>query len=149
MAADNAGLFVSVQHPVTMRWTIFEDDGETGWLYVTKPNSMEPESDCFVYNRQTPAESLPPDHPRDTPPRITKDFASGLAVQRPNSEDEISLRWSEAGSAALVLLRSQPAAMIVVGEPRGWSKAISRQGPFGHPWSPERYEPLFGHAAAR
>ena len=29
--------FLSERHPGSNRWAVFEDDGRTGWLYITEP----------------------------------------------------------------------------------------------------------------
>jgi hypothetical protein len=45
-----SGFVVTSQHPESKRWAIFEEDGPCAYLYLTKPDTLEPERDCWVYN---------------------------------------------------------------------------------------------------
>jgi hypothetical protein len=47
-------MFVSEPHPGSRRFAVFEDDGTTGYLYLTEPNGSKIAKDCWVYN-QIPA----------------------------------------------------------------------------------------------
>ena len=136
-------ILLSMQHLESKRWVIFEDDGDAGWLYVTGPDSLRPESSCFVYNRMQPPASIGREHPHEVAPPVTRGYASSEAVVSFISEADLEVRWSPAGAAAVVLERGDPRAMVVVGEPLGWSKGLSRDGPYGHPWSPTNYERFF------
>jgi hypothetical protein len=45
---------VMEQHPISRRNAVFDDDGISAWLYLTRPNSEEPVRDCWLYNRIAP-----------------------------------------------------------------------------------------------
>src|SRR5262245_1909246 len=135
----SSDILLSLQDPDSKRWAIFEDDGETGWLYMTRPDSLRPASSCLVYNRQPPPQSIARDQARDAAPPATRTHASSEALVAAVSEAELEVRWASSGTAAVVLLRGDPRAMVIVGEPLGWSKALSREGPYGHPWSAATY----------
>lgn len=36
---------ISDYNEISKRWTVFEDDGISGWLYLTEPNSKKPIAD--------------------------------------------------------------------------------------------------------
>jgi hypothetical protein len=45
------GLFISDYNNYFQKWLIFEDDGITGWAYLTDKTSKNILVDCWVYNR--------------------------------------------------------------------------------------------------
>src|SRR3954447_26335589 len=96
--------FLSLQHPTTKRWAVFEDDGTSAWLTVTEPDVPKPVGDCFVYNCHPPAAGLPASPDRTRPPPITTRFASGTAHRPGVTTDRVRLAWTRSGSAAAVLL---------------------------------------------
>jgi hypothetical protein len=130
---------LTLQHPTTRRWAVFEDDGTSGWLLVTEPDVPKPVGDCFVYNCRRPAKELPRSWDGSGQPPITKPFASATAHWPGGSLDRIRLTWTRGGSAAVVLMDDEPVAFLVVGEERGYSRGIAVDGPYGHPWSDERF----------
>jgi hypothetical protein len=135
--------FNSVQHPATKRWAVFEDDGRSAWLYITEPDRARPVADCFVYNCQPPADELPPTWDRASPPPITTVYASPSAFHPNVSPDQVRVGWNTKGDAAVVMIDGKAVALLVAGESRGYSKAITVDGPYGHPWDERRFVEQF------
>jgi hypothetical protein len=140
---ENERPFHSVQHPVTRRWAVLEDNGTAAWLYVTEPDVPKPVADCFVYNCQPPADELPKSWDRAGPPPITTRYASDSAYRPGVSADRVRVGWTERGDAVTALVDDEPVAFLVVGEPRGYSRAIAVDGPYGHPWDEARFAACF------
>jgi hypothetical protein len=138
-----ARLLKTLQHPTTGRWAIVEDYGTSAWLLVTEPNSQKPVGDCFIYNCQPPEGELPSSCDRTSPPPIVRKYASDAASHPGVSADRIRLAWTRSGNAVLVLLDETPFAFLVAGEKRGFSRGVAVEGPYGHPWSEERFLEVF------
>ena len=47
-------LFLDEQHPISRRFAVLEDDGNSAWLYLTEPNGERPCADAWVYDRIAP-----------------------------------------------------------------------------------------------
>jgi hypothetical protein len=43
----------------------------------------------------------------------------------------------------MVLIGQEPVSFLLVAEKRGYSKGISKSGPFGEPWNQELFERYF------
>jgi hypothetical protein len=136
--------FLSLQHAATKRWAVFEDDGDSAWLYVTEPETQKPVGDCLVYNRAAPEEAISKWLSRSRPPPITKAFASSVAHRPRITADHLKVAWARGGDATAVFLDDKPLAFLVVGEKRGYSCAIAVDGPWGHPWDDTRFAEFFG-----
>jgi hypothetical protein len=127
------------------RHAILADDGRTGILYLHAP-SEDPartgavEATCFVYNRIDPIEPGEVPTYRPGPPPIAKGYASAQAVCRTPTTQAWRLIWSSDGKAVALLRDDAPWAIASLDEPRGFSKAIQVQGPWGSPWSDVVYE---------
>ena len=51
VSGEAGDLFLSDQHPVSRRWAIVEDDGRSGWLYLSEPAATRVAAHCWLYNR--------------------------------------------------------------------------------------------------
>jgi hypothetical protein len=131
------GPFISEQHPVSRRYAVLEDDGRTGWLYLTVGRESRPVADVWVYNRFAPTEQVENDD-RSRPPAIVKRFTAGdVAVDDPG-RFEWRFRWSADGEAVALLRDGVIVALIGRGERRGCSAGIAAACPWGGPLSAQR-----------
>ena len=135
MPENPDSIFLSEQPPATRRWAILEDDGVSAWLYITEPYAEKPAAHCFVYNRIPPIPGSDIAKYRNGPPPVTVSYASEEAHWPTVDEQDLGVTWSEDGSVAVASLAGEPVAMLRVGERRGYSKALSKEGPFGKPWN--------------
>jgi hypothetical protein len=124
------------------RHAILADDGVTGILYLHAPSddaakTGEVEATCFAYNRVDPIETKEVQSYRPNPPPIAKGYASDDAVCRRPESHKWKLTFSLDGTAVLLKRDGKPWAMVSVGVPQGYSKAIEAPGPWGSPWSNE------------
>jgi hypothetical protein len=135
---------LSEQHPDSRRWAIFEDDGRSGWLYLTEPDRTAIAGDCWVYNR-IPAPDLSEIAAfRPGPPPAAQGFAGPAALVVEPDASRMRLLWAGDGGAVALLADGTPLGFLVAGEPRGTSRNLARTGPWGHTWDQSRYERLFG-----
>ena len=71
-------IFLDEMHPISRRFAVFEDDGNSAWLYLTEPNTRRPVADALVYNRIAPPRCEEVESFRPSPPPA----ASALQVKR-------------------------------------------------------------------
>jgi hypothetical protein len=127
------------------RHAILADDSVTGILYLhaasqNPAKTGDVEAACFAYNRVDPIDPGDVERYRPNPPPIAKGYASRVAVCPKPDLHEWKLTFSAAGDAALLMRDGIPWAMISLAAPRGFSKAIEAQGPWGSPWSEEIHQ---------
>ena len=138
-------IFVCSYSEISHRHAILEDDGQTAWLYLHEPSpdpqrSGEVEADCFAYNRCQPIEVKDVQKYRPGPPPIAKGYASDRAVCRKPDVHEWRLIWSKNGESVVLMRDGDCWCFITPDSPRGHSKAIRAEGPWGSPWSDDLYE---------
>jgi hypothetical protein len=144
MADEN--LFRDDEHPVSGRFAVLEDDGTSIWLYLTESGTRKPVSDAWVYNRVAPPPMEAIKSYRGGPPPAAQGYASESALCEDPLACEWSFVWSSDGDAVAAVKDGQPVALIVVGQPGGYSRELVQDGPWGHPWSDELYRQKFGAA---
>jgi hypothetical protein len=129
-------IFLSDENPVSGRWAILEDNGNSAWLYITKPGTQQPEKDAFVYSPVQPIERLNIEDIKEhgAPPILTKDLATDSSVLLNAKASEFRFRWSADGESVSVLYLGKPISMIVKESERGYSSALGKEGFFGLPW---------------
>ena len=144
MADDN--LFLEAEHPASRRFAVLEDDGKSAWLYLTESNSRKPAADAWVYNRiaAPPTEAIK--SYRGGPPPAAQGYASETALCDDPAAHEWSFVWSSDGEAVAVVKDGEPVAFVVLGQKGGYSRALTKDGPWGHPWSDELFRSKFSAA---
>jgi hypothetical protein len=145
MAAS--GLFLSAEHPLSKRTAILEEEGGTAYLYLTAPREMRPEGDVVVYSTgvlASKAEALKAAQ-SGLPPPLTTEVASTDAVIRDVTPADFSFKWTTDGQGVALIRKGKPVAMILPGpqKPRGYSRALARDGFFGKPWDQAVYGSSF------
>jgi hypothetical protein len=128
--SPDVGPFISDQHPQSRRHAILEDDGRTGWLYLTAPDELRPIADVWVYNRASPADHVDRTD-RSRPPPIVKRFAGSGAVVREPERSGWHLRWSVDGETVALERDGAVAALITSGRKRGYSANVLSDSPWG------------------
>lgn len=132
------------ESPDGRRLAIFEDNGSSAWLYLASASNHDVEKDAFVYSPQPPRAELNRDGMRDgEPPILTQEYASEHAVVDIEDEMALSIVWSDSGKSLAVFHNETVLAAIYEDEPQGYSKALSKRGGFGKPWSQSKFEQFF------
>jgi len=139
-------IFLDSKHAVSGRFAVLEEMGGTAWLYLTHPELPKPEKDAIVYTRNKLAsmEEVQAEARRGQPPPLAKEYASEGAIIPYARLDEFNIKWSFDGQSVAVLRNNVPLTMILADANRGYSKALSKSGPFGEPWDQQIYERVFG-----
>lgn len=140
------GIFLSSRNPVSGRQAVFEDNGTSAWLYLTEAGSQRPERDVFVYSPIAPVakECAMAEAKAGQPPPLAADYAVASAPFSGASAASLSFQWSADGEAIGLLHAGEPLAMIAAESKQGFSKAVSRPGPYGLPWDETVYRTRFG-----
>ena len=139
-------LFLEDMHPASRRLAVLEDDGTSAWLYLSEPESRKPAADAWVYNRIAAPPPQAIKSYRGGPPPAAQGYASNAALCEDPTAHEWSFVWSPDGESVAIAKDGEPAALITVGEKRGYSRELLKDGPWGHPWSDELFQLKFGAA---
>ncbi|BCU77820.1 hypothetical protein llg_25350 [Luteolibacter sp. LG18] len=140
---DEEDLFLSLGSEASGRAAVVEGDGYSVWLYLTAPGQQRPVADGIVCSLVPPTDELVSPYGDGGPPVLLRKHASDMAVQTGFSAGDIGLLFSQDGHSVAVILRGEPWAYISHTENRGYSKGLSLDGPFGHPWDQEEFDRLF------
>jgi hypothetical protein len=134
-------MLASQQHPGSRRWAVFEDDGVSGWLYLTFPGIERPAADCWIYNRVAAPERLnPAEHFGGPPLAIRSVVKRGSRLRR---APKVKFGWAEDGESVALFIGGEPWGMIVKGEKRGYSICLAKDCSWGHPWDERLFQTLF------
>jgi hypothetical protein len=145
MTEEDDLLFISETNTVSGLSFVFEDDGDTGWLYLLEWESQMPTGDCWVYNRipPIPVEAVS-DYPnRGMAPPVAEGYAGDQAVIIDPVQDDFQWKWSADGKSIVLFRLSSPLCCIVSGNKRGYSKLLLHEGPWGNPWDQAIYDATF------
>lgn len=138
-------MFLSDQHPISRRFAEFEDDGTTGYLYLTEPESRKVARDCWLYNRIPAPDPSEIKHYRGSPPPAAKGHAGPDAQLATPSEEAVSFLWSSDGNSVCAMIDGEPVGFLILGEPGhgGYSRHLIKEGPWGKPWNEGRFREVF------
>ena len=138
-------IFISDVHPLSNRWAILDDNGNSAWLYLSAPGVQQPEKDAFAYSPVEPVAELNIDAIRQgIPPILTRELASSDAVIRSMDTAQVNFVWAADGESVAIAYQGRLLAMIVSGSERGYSAALAKDGEFGQPWDESVFEQHFG-----
>jgi hypothetical protein len=136
------GPFLSEQHPRSGRYAVFEDDGTTGYLYLSAPHVPRPVQDCWIYNR-IPAPTSLAGGERDAPPPVPASHCVPSAQQSEAPDPgRLQLQWSMDGESVALLLDGLPLGLLSAAEPAGYARYLTQPCPWGRPWDEACYTRL-------
>jgi hypothetical protein len=142
------GPFVSEQNPTSRRWAVFEDDGVSGWLYLTEPESERPTSDCWIYNGLAITESAEEYRSRGMAPPAPSSYIGPEAEMIEADESAFSFQWAHDGESVALFMNDLLMGFIVSGQQRGFSRYLVKEGSWGNPLDEELYSIVFGQKAS-
>jgi hypothetical protein len=141
-------LFLSEQHPVSRRWAVFEDDGESAWLYLTQPDKEKPERACWIYNGITPpVDADPLEYAADgKAPPVVGEYAGPGALYSGEYPPEVRFLWSSDGESVGAIINGSVLGFLDGTDARlgAYSKNLARKGPWGEPWNEEVFHKVLG-----
>lgn len=136
-------IFLSDFNSISNRWVIFEDDGISGWLYLTKENEKKPQYDCWIYNRIEAPSKRDLRKYRDAPPPATDEYTGENAFVSSSRELNIKFKWTKDGNAVALLINEKPYGYISTKNNKGYSMNLVREGPWGTPFNHSEYVSMF------
>jgi hypothetical protein len=131
------------QHPVSRRWAVFDDEGDSAWLYLTERDEPRPIADCWVYNRVPAPQPAEIARYRGGPPPACIGHAGPDARYQGPEPPVVRFLWSPDGESVAVWINGRELGYIVSGGRRGFSRHLLQAGPWGQPWDEPRYRAVF------
>jgi hypothetical protein len=113
----SADLFLSDLNQFSLRGAIVEDDGETGYLYLTEPGSSRIAAAAWIYNRGSISD----------PVRV-----------------DWTIIWGNRGDSVAVLADGLALACIIDAGNPGFSRGLVADAGVGHVWDENRFAHAFG-----
>jgi hypothetical protein len=142
-AESQPGPFLSDLNARSRRHAIFEDDGDTAYLYLTGPDSLAPVAYVWVYNRARASAESPAAHARGHCSSAPFAWATSRDFSINPAHRQWSLSWSEDGESVSLLENARPVACIVQAGRGRYSRRLVQSGPRGSPWSDADYAEAF------
>lgn len=136
-------IFVSEKNLVSQRWANFEDDGFSGWLYLSEPNQERPSYDCWIYNRIPAPKPDEIEQFRGSPPPASSEYVGQNSMVAEIDEDNVKFKWSNTGNEVAILINEVPFGYILCSQKTGFSRNLTKQGPWGEIFDQSIYETFF------
>ncbi len=134
-------LFFESQDQFTGRYLIIDEDENSIWAYLTRPNSLEIEKDCFLGSRTKIINDdfdIKAYKDRDRPPPITREYFSENGYLPDLKASNLSVTWFEDGTV-LIKINEQPFLVFFDNDKRGFSKSIAKNGSYGNAWGEAKH----------
>ena len=144
--ASAAEINLQAQHAKSRRQAVLQDNEKVAYLYLTRPDSQNPERDAIAYSRVRLVPTVDWKKMKETgePPLLGADVASARAVITFPKEREFNFRWSKDGHSVALLRNGEPIAMVTATDTQGYSKAVAKPSRLAKPWDETRYDKLIG-----
>lgn len=121
------------------RCAVFEDDGTSGWLYMSGVDDRKPIADVWIYNRITAPPPSDIKNYRNGPPPAASGFTDDSTICHDPGSHAWTFVWSDDGDGVVMHCDGEPIAMLVASDRRGWSRNLRRDGPWGNVWNDKLY----------
>jgi hypothetical protein len=133
-------LLLGIRSEVSQRTVVIADEGDSVWAYLTRPDSLRPERDCWLFNKPSAAASPDLDRYREAslPPPAPASAIDPAGVLDSPASARWSVRWSDDGDAAAIVCDGVDVGLLAAGEPRGMARHLRERGPWGLPWDAQR-----------
>lgn len=119
-------------------------EADSVWLYLTRASGDGIDADCWLCNLvPAPLEVSPSYRERGLPPPACSDFVLPGAHCREPCAMAWTLQWRVDGSAVAAFADGACLGIAAAGQP-GHARHLARSGPWGEPWSEQRFAALFG-----
>jgi len=144
-------VYVDSVNPTGLHQCIVEGDGRTVWMYLHDLQTRQVIADsplCSLVQPMTLAQ-FKKTHKRGDAPPLVEEYSTGQALVPDLTSASIILRWGKDGISVVAFLEGEPFSMIVAGEKNGYSRALSKEGPWGHPWDEEVFGDRFAESRCR
>jgi len=129
---------------LSKRSVVFDDDGTSAWLYLTRPNSEQPMCDCWIYNHITPPDPSEVSNYHSGPPPACVGYADANDTFADTAPPDVSFVWSKSGNDVAVRINGVIMGFIAAQLSAGYSRLLLQNGPWGRVWNQAIYASLFG-----
>jgi hypothetical protein len=131
------------QHESSGRTAVFEDDGISAWLYLTKGGTPDIAGDCWLYNRVPAPPPSEIDNYRDGPPPAFEGFTTDDDVYTEPALPAIEFVWSKTGNDVAAKVNGIILGFVSSSLSSGYSRRLLKDGPWGRVWNERIFEALF------
>lgn len=123
----------------SQRVAVFEDDGTSAWLYLSKANDRKPIADVWVHNRISAPPTSEIQNYRGGPPPAASGFADDSTICDDPDAHDWTFTWHDGGDAVAMHRDGIPVALLISSDRKGWSRNLRREGPWGNLWDENKY----------
>lgn len=138
-------LFFSDEDDVTKRNVIIEEDGNSIWAYLTVPEKIEIDKDCYLCTRyDITIEELDLESFKQTktPPPMIKKYSTEWSQIEEIKEEDLLVEWYQNGNV-LLKIKGDPFLFFHKDESRGFSKSIKEDCQYGNAWNEDKLREIF------
>ena len=136
-------LFINSHHPGSNRFAVFEDDGASAWLYLTESGNQKIVADVWIYNCVDAPPTLEIKAYRSSPPPAAIGYASDTALCEAPQVHNWQIIWSHDGQSVALTKDGVPVGCIILASRESYSKELTKNDPWGKPWSDQVFESYF------
>ncbi len=138
-------IYVDSVSPTGLHQCIAEGDGRSVWMYLHDLRERTVVADAPICSL---ADLVALSHFKETykgdgAAPLVKEYSTARAVNTDLTNAMIAFQWANDGASVVALVEGEPCSMVVAGEKRGYSKALSKEGPFGQPWNQTQFDKAF------
>ncbi|EGR1599178.1 TPA: hypothetical protein ACMDUI_004556 [Vibrio parahaemolyticus] len=139
------GLLLSSYNEESERYAILDEYDQSGVLYLTKPDTQQPERDAVAYIQYAPIseETWKQKMRAGEPPKLHEGLVSEVGVIAKTAEQDFSFLWSADGNSVALLYKGAAIAFVTQSEKYGFSKAVVSDSPIVSVWDSEKFSELF------
>ena len=133
----NQPLFFESHDSTSGRYLIVEEQENLIWAYLTFPNRIEIEKDCFLGSRIKVSIDLIDDkgfREKCIPLPITREYSTPEGYMPTLKAEDISVIWGVQGEV-FVMANERPFLIFLTDYIKGFSKSIAKNGPYGNTWN--------------
>jgi len=140
----NNEIFIQSASPDNNYICIIESDDKTVWMYLHDANDKCLIADSPVCSKIELMElkKFKEQYKGKGAPPLVQEYSTDCAVAQDINEHRLDILWHVDSKSVIAALDDNPFSMIVVGEKKGYSKALKVNGPWGQPWNDEAYKKL-------
>lgn len=127
-------IYLSSTSPDGSHQCIIDGDGQRVWMYlhdVEKNRVISEAPVCSLIEPISYDDFKKTYRAGDTPPFV-EGYVSDRALIPDIDASRLAIQWLDDGVSVIASVDGEPFTMIT--KKRGYSKAISQSGPWGHPW---------------
>jgi hypothetical protein len=137
------GIFIADQNQLSGRYAYFDDDGVSGWLYMTNPNEKKLSYHCWIYNRINPPDPSEIIKYKYGPPPASSNVVNENPVIIAPEKRSFEFQWSEDGHAVALLIDGTPLGFIIAGRHTGWCRNLAKSCLWGEVFDETLYRNMF------